>query len=139
MKLILAALAITICAYQAPAYAIPATSDEKLEIKPMNGGKIKAMNDGYIEVVNRQNVIKIFIYDKDLKLEKELRDFSVVAEIQRAYSKNHETLDLKTTGGGFVATTKDSSVQYLDIGIANRRNGSADRVSFDFPGITNAN
>ena len=129
--LYLIAVIMLACSLQISAFA----SANPPEIRALNGGEIKSIKDGYIEVVNRQNVIKIYLYDKELKLEKELRDFSVVAEIQRAYSKNHETLELETSNGVFLSATKDTSVavQFLDIGIANRRSGNADRVSFDFP------
>ena len=110
-------------------FALPALA----EIKAPNGGEIKAFRNGYIEVVNKQNLIKIYLYDKQLKLEKELHDYSVVAEVQRAYSKDHETLELKSASGALVGSVKDPNVQYLDIGIANRKSGNADRVSFDFP------
>ena len=102
------------------------------EIKAPNGGHIKAINNGFVEVVNNRSVIKIFIYDKNLKLEKQMKDFSLVAEIQRPYSKDLETLDLKDFNGGYTASFDAGDIRNLDIGIANRRSGSADRISFDF-------
>lgn len=127
-------LLVAFCALQASLCA--ASAHASADIKAPNGGEIKVINDGYIEVVNSPGMIKIFLYDKKLKLAEELRDYSVVAEIQRPYSKDHEALELKNASGGFVGSVKEPAIQFLDIGIANRKNGSADRVSFDFATMT---
>lgn len=103
------------------------------QVKAPKGGEIKPIRDGYIEVVQGRGSIKIFLYDKNLKPEKQLKDFSIVAEVQRPYTKDLENLELRPTRGGFTASFDPSSDRKynLDLGIANRRNGTADRTSFD--------
>ncbi len=103
------------------------------KLKAPNGGEIKQTRDGFIEVVNSPSSIKIYLYDKNLKAEKKLKDFAIIAEVQRATSKEHENLDLKPVPGGFAANfdSTETPKYYLDIGVANRRSGSADRMSFD--------
>lgn len=121
----LSAMVVAFCCTNAQA--------ETETVKAPKGGEIKATNDGYIEVVNARNAIKIYLYDKNLKAAKELKDISVIAEVQRATSKDHENLELKPSTGGFTAKFEpgETPKYYLDIGIANRKNGKADRVSFD--------
>jgi hypothetical protein len=107
-------------------------SPEDSRVKAPRGGDIKQIRDGYIEVVSNRKVIKIYLYDKKLKPEKQLKNFSIIAEVQRATAKEHENLELRPTDGAFTAKFDpgDTSKFYLDIGIANRKTGSADRTSF---------
>ena len=102
-------------------------------VKAPRGGEIKPINDGFIEVVNGRDSIKIYLYDKNMKAEKKLNDFSIIAEVQRSTSKDHEGLELKPAKDGFTARFEPGAEAkyYLDIGIANRKSGSADRISFD--------
>ncbi len=106
------------------------------DVKPIrapNGGEIKPTVDGYMEVVNDRDLIRIYLYDKNLKPQKQLKDVSIVAEVQRATVKDHVNLELKPTAGGFAAKfdAGETLKFYLDIGIVNRKSGSADRLSFD--------
>lgn len=107
--------------------------DLKQSVKAPKGGDIKALREGYIEVVSSRSAVQIYLYDGNLKPQKQLKDFSVVAEVQRANSKDHENLELKSAPGGFTANIEPSEAAkyYLDIGIANRKSGFADRTSFD--------
>ncbi len=112
---------------------VAVASAEAIAVKAPKGGEIKPMVDGYMEVVSDRDLIRIYLYDKKLKPEKQLKDVSIVAELQRATAKDHENLELKPATGGFVAKfdARENSKFYLDIGIVNRKSGSADRLSFD--------
>lgn len=102
-------------------------------VQAPKGGDIKSFSDGYIEVLLKKKTLKIYLYDKKMKLQTRLSGYSVTAEAQLPRSKDIKSLNLKETKNSFNAEfdAGESHRFILDVGVIDHKTKHADRVSFN--------
>lgn len=72
-------------------------------VKAPKGGIIKALEQTMVEVVNKGNSIKIYLYDNELKPQ-DAAQYSISAAAQKPRIKKQDEITLTTTGNMLEAT-----------------------------------
>lgn len=100
-------------------------------IQAPKGGIIKSLELTHVEVVSKGNNIKIYLYDKNLKL-KDLTGFIVSAKAEFPRTKKQEEINLTLKGTHYEASfdAKGAHRYTLMLGIKDPKTGHNDKLNY---------
>lgn len=126
MKLILSLLLIAGVAFAHEGH----DHDKPVTIKAPKGGLIKGLEKTYVEVLETNGVVNVYLYDKNLK-PKNTKGFKVSVAAKLPRKDKQQSLELKTLEDSFKANFNPNTHRYtLIVSIVDPATGHDDKLNY---------